>query len=221
MGDRTRSDGRTPARAQTGPSARGQAHTLEAVAAALLLISAVVFALQVTAVTPLSGSTSNQHIENQQGNAASDVLESAARNGTLRPTLLHWNHSAEPEGRFHGASREGYRSGMPPTTFGDTLEALFLERGIAVNVELYYTRSDNRRGSIPLVYLGEPSDHASTASWFVTLLEDDELRDASGTPSGTTVAEADAAGSFYADPDTTRDSPVFNVVEVEVTLWRL
>lgn len=67
---------------------RGQAHTLEAFAAALLLISGLIFALQATAVTPLSASTSNQHIQNQQQLIASDILTTSAENETLQDALL-------------------------------------------------------------------------------------------------------------------------------------
>jgi len=57
---------------------RAQAHTLEAFAAAILLVAALTFALQATAVTPLSASTSNQHIENQQRAVATDLLATSA-----------------------------------------------------------------------------------------------------------------------------------------------
>ena len=76
---------------------RGQIYTLEAVIAAVLLVSSLVFALQVTAVTPLSASTSNQHIENQQRASASGVLTAAEEAGILQDAVLFWNDSDSAE----------------------------------------------------------------------------------------------------------------------------
>ena len=67
---------------------RGQAYTLEAIIASVLLISSLVFALQVTVVTPLSASTSNQHIENQQRASAAGVLTAAQETGALKDAVL-------------------------------------------------------------------------------------------------------------------------------------
>ena len=121
---------------------RAQAHTLEAIAAAMILVSSLVFALQVTAVTPLTGSTSSQHIENQQAAVAEGLLDAAAENGTLVPTLLYWNESRE---NWHGATRDGYVRSGPPTAFGSTLNETFLERGIAFDLSVYYVEADGDR----------------------------------------------------------------------------
>lgn len=196
---------------------RGQAHTLEAVAAALVLLSAVVFALQVTAVTPLSGSTSNLHIENQQENMAEGLLSAEADNGTLKETLLYYNTSSDGD-RFYNATEgeEIYDGELPDTAFGNALDEVFLSRGIAVNVNLYYVRQDGERRDQRLVYLGGPSDHASTATWEVTLFEDDEIRDGDGS-TGETVADAE---NFYA-PQYGESAGIYNVIEVEVVTWRM
>jgi hypothetical protein len=192
---------------------RGQAFTLEAIASGLLLIASVLFALQVTAVTPLTGSTSSQHIENQQAEMADGLLASEAANGTLVPTLLYWNDS---KGKFWGASKRGYQTGGPPTVFGETLNRSFRDRGIAFNVNLYYIRANGEREQIPLVHFGSPSDHASTASRTVTLYDDDPMRAADGSARGVTVSEA----THFA-PDSDPDGILYNVVDVEVVVWRM
>ncbi|RDI70817.1 DUF7288 family protein [Halopelagius longus] len=192
---------------------RAQAHTLEALAAGILLLSSLVFALQVTAVTPLTGSTSSQHIENQQASIADGILASEAENGTLKPTTLYWNASGS---NWHGATSDGYPLGGPPTPFGAVLNETLADRGIAFNVNVYYMRSDERR-RVRMVYLGQPSDHASVATRTVTLYDDDVLLDANRNPSGTAVSETT---EFYA-PDVSPDSPLYNVVEVEVVAWRM
>lgn len=204
---------------------RGQAHTLEAITAALLVLSAVVFALQVTAVTPLTGSTSSQHIENQQTELAEGLLTAEDRNGTLREALLFGNKSTG-EWRFHDASEDGYTSGGPPTAFGTALDETLLDRGIAFNVYVGYPSSnttghldvDNAtRQSVQLVNLGEPSDHATTATRLVTLYDSDRLRKEDGSASATTVGD----GGLYATHDVSPETDVYTVVEVEVVVWRM
>lgn len=195
-------------------SDRGQAHTLEAVVGAMILLSSVVFALQVTAVTPLTGSTSNQHIERQQAAMAEGVLAGAAANGNLTSTLLYYNATRE---RFHGASDDGYVNGGPPTDLGRTLDHTFRSRGIAFDVTVYFVRADGTRERVELVNLGAPSDNAAVASRTVTLFDDDRLRDRDGDPTGERLGDAD--GYFAAD--IAPGSPVYNVLDVEVTVWRM
>lgn len=191
---------------------RGQAYTLEAVAAGMLLLASVLFALQVTAVTPLTGSTSSQHIENQQASLAEGLLAVQGENGTIVPTVLYWNESA---GSFHGAPDEAYRNAGPPTAFGTALNRTLGDRNIAFDVSLYYVRPNGEREQRQLVNLGEPSDHASTASRVVTLYDDDRVRAADGTDLGT------LENTSYFAPDVAPNSRVYNVVEVEVVVWRM
>lgn len=193
---------------------RGQAHTLEAIAAGVLLLSSVAFALQVTAVTPLTGSTSNQRIEDHQGVVAEDVLAAEAANGTLEAGLLYWD---DEQRRWHGAQWDGYHDGGPEnTSLGRSLNAALLDRGVAFNVNVYFWRNGDRVRE-PMVYLGEPSDHASAATWTATLYDDDRLRAANGSRTNTTLADA---GSDYFAPDAD-PGPVRNVVVVEVVTWRM
>jgi len=193
---------------------RGQAHTLEAFTAALLLVSGVVFALQATAVTPLSASTSNQHIENQQRLVANDVLGATAENGSLREAVLFWSPSTN---RFPGAGERGYyTNGGPPNEFGETLNRTFRERRIAFNVHLTYQRPGTP-GRKTMVYMGSPTDNAVTATRLVPLYNDSELTAPGATQ---TLGGADANGSFYA-PDVADGSTLFNVVEVEIVVWRM
>jgi hypothetical protein len=194
---------------------RGQAHTLEAVTAAMILVSALVFALQVTAVTPLTGSTSSQHIENQQAAVAEGVLAAADENDTLAATLLYWNESS---GRWHGATSDGYVQGAPPTAFGNVLERTFLERGIAFDLSLYYVDANGERQREPIVDLGEPSDHASTVRRLVTLSDEDPIRAPNQSPTGTTLDDA-----AYLDglSDADENQSLYSVVEVEIVVWRM
>jgi hypothetical protein len=188
---------------------RAQAHTLEAFTAAVLLVSSLAFALQVTAVTPHLASTSSQHAENQQAGVAGGLLDAAAENGSLRAALLAWNDS---NGAFVDAGDDGYYRwvGRSNNTFGAMLERIVLDRGIAVNVHVRYVTGDGTLRTRRMVYLGTPGDHAVSVSRSVTLYGDDELN---GGP--TTLRDS---ASYFA-PDTSEGS-VHNVVHLEVTVWR-
>ena len=189
---------------------RGQIYTLEAVIAAVLLVSSLVFALQVTAVTTLSASTSNQHIENQQRASASGVLTAAEEAGVLQDAVLFWNDSAE---KYHDAGQLGYyTSDYPPNEFGNITERAFAGRGLAVNVLVY--PGDNEDAT-RLVYRGEPSDNAVSASRAVTIYDDDELTAPGPSP------KANASSFDEAVPKDSTGNNVYNVVRVEVTVWRM
>ncbi|WP_435063958.1 DUF7288 family protein [Halobaculum sp. EA56] len=192
---------------------RAQAHTLEGFAAAIIVLSGVLFALQATAVTPLTASTSNQHIENQQAAVAEGTLAAAAENGTLAPTLLHWNASRE---RFIGSGGDGvYAGGGPPTAFGATLNRTFGDDRIAFNVGVGYRTAGGGYDTTRMVYMGSPSDNAVSAARTVVLYDDDPLADGSGN-----VSAAAADGRFYA-PDADPDGPLFGVMEVRIVVWRI
>lgn len=194
---------------------RAQAHTLEGVIAALIILSGLVFSLQVSAVTPLSASTSSQYIENQQGAAASGVLATAAERGVLKEAVLFWNES---EGAFHNVSSFGYyTAGGPPNAFGRMLNQTFDPRGVAFNVYLVYVGRDGQLNRIRLVYRGAPSDNAVTATRLVTVFDDDPLYDHEGVPTAVNVSASD---TLYM-PDAQPNDPVFNLVRVEVVAWRM
>jgi len=193
---------------------RAQAHTLEGIVAALLVLSSVVIALQVTAVTPLTASTASQHIEMQERASAAGVLSAARSDDQIRPTLLYWNESGA---RFHGAGTNGYyTTGGPPTVFGDRLDEAFGDQGYAFNVVARYVRADGNIRERRVVYMGRPSDSAASSSATVTLYDSDRLRDATGNETEETVA----TNPFFVD-DIDEQSNVYAVVEVEVIVWRM
>lgn len=214
---------------------RGQAHTLEAIVGALLLLTSLVFALQVTAVTPLSASTSSQHIENQQQASAQGALAAAEKEGVLKPAVLYGNDGADgnDDGRFAfheiSASAQYYVNRAPRNGFGAILERTFAGRGLAYNVYVNYetsTGSARRR----MVYQGDPSDNAVAAQSTVTLYDDDVLYvPADGDPDTFGAKRCDPADSSCSDLASAGDEfyaqdmasgRVFNVVEVEVVVWR-
>ncbi|MGM0592795.1 MAG: DUF7288 family protein, partial [Halobacteriota archaeon] len=159
---------------------------------------------------------------NQQGGVSEGLLAAAAENETLKESLLFVNTSS---GRYFQSQYRGrYTLGGPPTTFGASLNRSFLERGIAFNLDVHYVETTGVRRTASVVYMGAPSDNAVAASRVVTLYDDDHLYapEAGGvTETNTTLAEADAAAnqSLYL-PDA-HSGPLYNVVEVEVIVWRM
>jgi hypothetical protein len=189
---------------------RGQAHTLEGIAAALVIVLAVTFTLQATAVTPLTASTASQHIETQHERAASGLLDTARESGTVSATLRYWNDSGA---EFHGVRSDNgyYVSTTPNTTFGEGLVNTFGDRAIVYNVNTYYVDESGERRLRRLVYNGDPSADAVAVSRLVTLYDDQRLTSPGGTET--------LANSSYFTPNA--PGPVYAVVEVEVVVWRM
>ncbi|WP_049911005.1 DUF7288 family protein [Halorubrum lipolyticum] len=209
---------------------RAQAHTLEAFAAAILLVAGLTFALQATAVTPLSASTSNQHIENQQRAVAGDLLAASAENGDLQAAILRWNPenetfaSSPPEVDGEAYTRAAGPNGFDAALggFGESLNRTFVDRRIAVNVELrhYNTTARTERRTTSLIDMGTPSDNAVTATRTVALAADANLT-APGYENSTLGGLADGtdSGAFYAAE--TASDPLFAHVEVRIVVWRM
>lgn len=195
---------------------RAQAHTLEAFVAALLLVTGLVFASQATAVTPLSESTSNQHIENQQRALADDLLSATAETGALREAVVHWNETTgfvgTPEDRTYYTQTPTNASHPLSSEFG-----VFDGNHLAYNVDLLFEDDEGRTDSIRMVEMGSPSDNAVVATRSVVLYDATEL--SAGPAEGTALADLEE-GAFYAE-DVDPGSQVYTVVEVRIVVWRL
>ena len=192
---------------------RGQAFSLEGIVAGLILLAAVGFALQVTAVTPLSPSTSSQHVENQLQSTGEGMFDTTGTNGALEEAVLYWNPDEE---QFHGTGLAGfYRGETPENRFGDALEETFGEN-IAYNVYVHYTNPVS--GSVEtqqMIEQGSPSDHAVSVSRAVPLFGSDRFVTEDGSR-GAPLSD----GGFYA-PELDSGENLYTIVEVEVVAWRI
>lgn len=201
---------------------RGQAHTLEAFVAGLLVLSGITFALGTTAVTPLSASTSNQHVGNQERAAATGVLEATEADGSLAEAVVYWNATPDTgdEGEFYGANNSdgaGYTTG-PPNEFGRVLNETFGDRRAAFNVVVVSFDENDSRTTTSMVRMGAPSDDAVTAARQVVLYDDTTF--SSPATGNVSAAATDPDRRFYAS-DVDPDNRLFNVVEVRITVWRI
>lgn len=203
----------------TRGSDRGQAYTLEALIAALLLVTAVLFALQSVVITPTSAGTLDRDVQSQLQQEASDVLVSAANEGELSRTARYWDCSdgGFADDRRAGAWTEdgGYAGDrVPVEPLASVLEQSF-DAGTRYNVLLVYDNDegDEAQNVSYLVDQGEPGAESVSASYMVTLTDDQNVtdpanRDETLAGCGTPPIE-DRHGS----------SPVYSVVEVRVVLW--
>jgi len=194
-------------------SDRGQAHTLEAFVASLVVLGAILFALQINVVTPLSSSTSNEHVENQEKAIAEGVMSVAHDQNAIKPTVLYWDSDAE---EYHNQPEIGeYTNGGPPTAFGRLLNQSFEDDGTAFNVNVYYRDDDGGTRSATIVQNGQPSENAVSVRRSVVVYDTDVYFDADENRTDERVDESD----FYMDD--AYGGAVFNVVSVEVVLWRI
>ena len=207
-----------------GGSDRGQAFTLEGVVSALVIMLGLMFALQSTVITPTTGGEIDEDTRNQLQQKANDILVIAANNGTrdLVWYVRYWN----PDTRtFYGASRPsiGYGIDGPPGDFGEMLDQAFIDRGKRYNLVLRYrgNESPDSSGIQRMVYQGAPAEHAVTATYTITLYDDQTLTGPKATTRELAAYDTNASDtddSFYPIPDVV-NGPVYNIVEVRLVVW--
>lgn len=213
---------------------RGQLYTLEGIFAGLVILLGLFFAIQATTTTPSAAGASNPHAIQDDDVYVEDVLASMNRS-TLKEAVLYW----DTDDGFHCTpSGVSYYTGFwdtgtcssssdyvvqtndqhpPPNRFGNLLEERLGDQ-YGYNVRIAYDDGGTLRYQ-RMVYQGEPGVGAVRSSTSVVLLNDDQLRTRDGGDAGTL---ADNAGDFYAPPSDgdAGDDDAYNVVHVEVVIWR-
>lgn len=236
-------------------SDRAQTFTLEAVVAAILLLAAIGFALHVVAVSANTASPGDAELRNQHVGIASGVLDEAAANGELEEMIMYWDPENET---FHGPDdpddgfyigelrEEDADSDADPPAFAEDFNALFDDRAIRFNIDLYYLDEAGENWERQrLVESGTPGQDGVTIKQHVTLynhtelnpgmIEDEEGEEEeegeengngdNGDPDPLTIRDVDEDEdlAFYAprvEADYLDDDPaVYNVVRVEVVIW--
>lgn len=196
---------------------RGQALSLEALLAGMIIVTAVTLAFGVTVVSEDSlGQAREPYNESQTSLEAHSALKVSANNGELRKTLLYWDDSNT---EFHNTdSQDYYTTQQPPTKFGTLIENSLVEGSRNVNIQLIYWDDTDGDGELEqatqrLVYTGDPSASATTASYTTTLYDSDRLYASDGTETNTEIEDT----AFYA-PDIS-STELYNVVTVRVIVW--
>lgn len=202
---------------------RAQAYTLEALIAAVLLLTAVLFALNAVVITPTTAGTLGGDAQASFKGEASDALVTADNEGELDYLARYFNASDENDG-MAGEWEEGpgfreWPDDEPFVDFGTTLDHLFEEQGRRYNVELVWREPDGEIGSEDVVFQGSPGDEVVVATHTVILTDDMRVTDPEGEAKR--LGEAHDDGEFPI-PETDiggTDSQVYNVVEVRVVVW--
>lgn len=209
---------------------KGQLHTIEGFTAAFILVLAMLYGVQSIAITPTSSSTASQEVELNNYKLADDIVASSNSNGELREAILNWNASS---GSFVGSLREesyyagtvtgNFDFGAPvPGGLGETLNKTLTQRGIAYNIDIECSYSDGTSEDDQVFAdNGDPSIHSSTGSTTLTLYDYEKVKSGNGEVS---LAEVDTTPEedlgFYCDRMDT-GSPIYNTVEVSITIWRM
>lgn len=202
---------------------RGQGYTLEGVIGSLVILSAVLFAMQSVALTPSSGGSVDVSERQNLRNQASDVLVLSSQNETfgLSKMVRFWDESKRT---FAGGltPRLGYGSLHPPGEMGEMLNRTFDNRSRSYNLELRYLPKDpgDQTLTTPVVFQGTPSDDAVVAKRTITLFDNQTLtgpesNDVELWQYGTTYVDDDG---YYPIPNAV-EGPVYNVVEVRLIVW--
>lgn len=199
---------------------RGQAFTLEGFVAAALLLGAVGLALQTAVAPPESGTQDRTGSLRTQ---ADDILRTTASSDRgLSYAVRYWDPLRQ---RFYGANDRsvGYgNASLPTALFDGAFARAFDTRALSYNVVVVYQQPNTTAlGQEPLVYRGTPSENAVTARHTTTLYDGMRLTSpATGARTLTefTTNESNDEGRFYPVPDAS-DGPIYNVVEVRVTVW--
>lgn len=192
---------------------RASAFTLEAAAAAFIVLLAMSFLF---AVSTTPSTADHLQSDSQTDARAASLLTTAGETGTLTTTLRYWNQTGS---RFHSATQSdgAYDARNPPTEFGDQLTEAFPNATTHIEVT-YWTDSVNGRQQATQTLVdggGSPPPTATTTRYTVTLYDTQPIVAADGDATSTTLGEST---EFYA-PDAAPDSIVYNTVVVEVSVW--
>ncbi|OAQ53603.1 hypothetical protein HTG_04925 [Natrinema mahii] len=187
---------------------RGQAYTLEGFIGAMIVLMAVLFALQSAAVAPSTGGDRAVQPYIQQETQDALVVAATADDENLSYMVRHWHDDG-----FEDADNDDVT--YDESTFSDEfvlgsiLERRFGE-GRSYNVELHSQTNE----TYDLVDQGTPPSGAVTASYTVTIYDDQNVT--GDLQSDQTVSNVSGPIADVADGN---DETLYNVVEVRVIAW--
>lgn len=201
---------------------RGQAFTLEALIGSILILTAVLFALQAIVITPTTAGTIDRDVAEQRVGQADDALQIAASEDELSHMVRYFNGTTDDGDPVPaGADENGYsrEEGIPPAVagrFGAILNEAF--GGQQYNVEVIPLEPNGNRdadNATSFFSQGDPTNQAVSASMTVTLYDDQTLT----APGERDTTLADADENLYPFPNVDDTEAIYNVVEVRITVW--
>ncbi|ELY70026.1 DUF7288 family protein [Natrinema versiforme] len=194
---------------------RGQAYTLEGFISAMVVLMAVLFALQSAVITPTTGGLSDRTVQAQIQQEAQDALLVSAvdEDKNLSYMVRYWGEDGfegtEPPTAPNGDKTYNTSDFKSKFTLGKIMERRFAENGWSYNVHLYPQGTNN---ASTLVYQGSPPSSALTASYTVTLYDNQTVT--ASSDENLQEVENPPFESPYSN-----ETPLYDVVEVRVVIW--
>jgi hypothetical protein len=213
---------------RTHSTDRGQAFTLEGIISAVIILTALLYALQGIVITPTTGGTVDQGVRTEIQQQADDILTIAGgdESGHLSELARNWSQSRRT---FYGAVNPtvGYGNDRLPGELGTLLNETFDSRDRQYNVVMRYLPKNPTDGIQRTVVTsrGTPSDSSVMASYRVTLYDNMTLTSPTAGSAelwqydtSATTNPNDWQSGYYPVPNAV-DGPVYNVVEIRVIVW--
>jgi len=203
----------------------GQIQTVEAITAALILISVLAIVVEATSVTPLTSSFTNQHVKLELQNIGADILTSMDETAyagapTTNPNVPSYLKKSVTDwinctGGYEWYAWSNNSSKYVPlinsadipldTPLSNTLSFLISNQsntGAAYNVEVRYSNIQGQIMNTKMIWNGDPSENSVTVSR-VIVLHDQDL----------------AAPDSCVIPDISPNTTLHNVIEIRLTMW--
>lgn len=192
----------------------GQMHTLEGIMSAGIMIMVMVFVVQGTSLTPLSSSSTNQHVQLELMNLGQDLLTTLDYNaGTnsispLKKSILSWNgmEYVWDGSRYVDVAS---KSVIMNNDLTQTLNFALNGWGIAYDVEVIYIDFRGNVTSKKMIWNGNPSENSISVSKVVAIHNSDISRYNTKFGEQTGIPDLDTTTDFY------------NLLDVKLTLWRM
>jgi len=208
---------------------RGQAYTLEGFIGSILILTAVLFALQSVVITPTTAGTVDRDARDQVRIEANDMLTLSAESGNLSKMIRYWNGTDSNTDRRFAASDGrslGYSSSLPPDSAPKGLLVMLNDtfadkNGYNVVVSYQDASGSPQAERMTMVRNGFATESGVVATYTVTLYDDQRLTgpDANEKPLTWYDTDEDGDEGYYPIPDAYPNSPLYNVVVVKVIVW--
>jgi hypothetical protein len=198
-------------------SDKGQMYTIEGVMAALIMMLVLVLVVKGTAITPLSSSSTNEHVQVELADMGSDLLTSLdynvvnpAGDSPLKYSILSWNGDQFVWNStcYKDASNDIIIMNESTNDLAHALNYTFNRYGIAYDVEIIYLDNNGAAIAKSMIWNGNPSDNSVSVSKIIALHNSD----------------SNLAPNFFINtgiPDLDNSTDFYNLLNIRLTLWRM
>ncbi len=191
---------------------KAQLHTLEGVAASVLLLMVIIYAIDATSMTPLTSSTANLHVETELAALGQDILNTLdysepGHNSKLKNDILAWDGKTYVlwDGTNYSEWGNVTSQNYLNNTLTNVLIGTLVRQGIAHNVEISFIAANKTSlSTMKMIDNGNPSDNAVIVSRKIVIHNN----------------EAGVLNSSYPIKDIDTSTNLLNIVDIKLILWR-